>query len=169
MELRIEPWGPGDLPLLEKLLGDPAMMEHLGGPETHDQLVERQKRYERLAEMGMARRFKFVDKATGNPMGSVVYWDRAWRGEDVFEIGWSVLPQFQGRGVAGKGTALSIDEARSEKKHRFMYAFPSVDNAPSNGICRKLGFVLIGETEFEYPKGSFMHCNEWRLDLFALN
>jgi RimJ/RimL family protein N-acetyltransferase len=169
MELRIEPWGSGDLPLLEKLLGDPAMMEHLGGPETHDQLVERQKQYERLAETGMARRFKIVDEATGDPMGSVVYWDRAWRGEDVFEIGWSVLPQFQGRGVAGKGTALAIDEARSQKKHRFMYAFPSVDNAPSNGICRKLGFVLIGETEFEYPKGSFMRCNEWRLDLFALN
>ena len=32
--VRIEPWAAGDLPLLEQLLGDPAMMEHLGGPET---------------------------------------------------------------------------------------------------------------------------------------
>jgi RimJ/RimL family protein N-acetyltransferase len=44
---------------------------------------------------------------------------------------------------------------------------PSVDNAPSNALCRKLGFTLLGPHEFEYPKGSWMQCNDWRLDLFA--
>jgi hypothetical protein len=28
----LEPWGSGDLPLLERLMGDPRMTEHLGGP-----------------------------------------------------------------------------------------------------------------------------------------
>jgi RimJ/RimL family protein N-acetyltransferase len=46
-------------------------------------------------------------------------------------------------------------------------AFPSGDNAPSNAICRKLGFTLVGSCEFEYPKGSAMQCNDWRLDLSA--
>jgi hypothetical protein len=32
--VRIEPWGKGDLPLLQKCLGDPMMMAHLGGPES---------------------------------------------------------------------------------------------------------------------------------------
>jgi hypothetical protein len=32
--VRIEPWGEDDLPILEKLMGDPAMTEHLGGPES---------------------------------------------------------------------------------------------------------------------------------------
>jgi hypothetical protein len=64
-------------------------------------------------------------------------------------------------------TALAIAVARSERKHRFLHAFPSVDNAPSNAICRKLGFTLVEECEFEYPPGSFMRCNDWRLDLFA--
>jgi hypothetical protein len=54
-----------------------------------------------------------------------------------------------------------------EKQHRFVHAFPSVANAPSNAICRKLGFTLLEECEFEYPRGSFMRCNDWRLDLFA--
>jgi hypothetical protein len=31
--VRIEPWGTGDLPLLEKILGDPEMTRHLGRPE----------------------------------------------------------------------------------------------------------------------------------------
>jgi RimJ/RimL family protein N-acetyltransferase len=78
-----------------------------------------------------------------------------------------VLPAFQGRGIAGMATGQAIAAARSEQKHRFLHAFPSVDNAPSNAICRKLGFTLLEEVEFEYPKGSFMQCNDWRLDLFA--
>ncbi len=28
----LEPWGSGDLPLLERLMGDPRMTKHLGGP-----------------------------------------------------------------------------------------------------------------------------------------
>ena len=37
LSVRIEPWGDGDLPLLERLLGDPAIMAHLGGgPESRE-------------------------------------------------------------------------------------------------------------------------------------
>jgi RimJ/RimL family protein N-acetyltransferase len=78
-----------------------------------------------------------------------------------------VLPGFQGRGIASKATAQAIDLARSERKCRFPHAFPSVNNPPSNGICRKLGFTLVEEVEVEYPPGHFMQCNDWRLDLSA--
>ena len=63
------------------------------------------------------------------------------------------------------GAREAITRARSDGKHRFLHAFPSVDNHPSNAICQKLGFILIEECEFEYPRGSFMRCNDWRLDL----
>ncbi len=169
MAVRIEPWDAGDLQLLQKSMVDPAMTEHLGGPESPAQIAERHERFQRLADSGKGRWFKIVDVSTGESVGSVGYWERTWRDEDVYEIGWSVLPPFQGRGIAGIGTGLAIDVARSDKRHRFLHAFPSVDNGPSNAICRKLGFTLIEETKFEYPKGSFMRCNDWRLDLFALN
>jgi RimJ/RimL family protein N-acetyltransferase len=42
-----------------------------------------------------------------------------------------------------------------------------VDNAASNALCRKLGFVLVGETDVEYPPGHMMRCNDWRIDLTA--
>lgn len=32
--VRLEPWGEGDLALLKKLMGDPEMTRHLGGPES---------------------------------------------------------------------------------------------------------------------------------------
>ena len=165
--VHIETWGEGDLPLLEALLGDPEMMEHLGGPESHEQLVARQARYERLADSGTGCMFKIIDEATGEAIGSVGYWERIWGGEQVYEAGWSVLPAFQGRGIARMATAQAIASARSQGKHHFLHAFPSVDNPPSNALCRTLGFTLMGEYEFEYPKGHFMQCNDWRLDLFA--
>lgn len=64
-------------------------------------------------------------------------------------------------------TAQAIAMARLDGKHQFLHAFPSVDNPPSNAICRKLGFTLVEACEFEYPVGSFIQCNDWRLDLFA--
>ena len=161
--MRIEPWGQEDLPLLQACLTDPAMMEHLGGPESQEKIAERQARYEKPDSL----QFKIVEEATGQGVGWVGYWERDWRGEEVYEIGWSVLPAFQGRGIAGSATSDAIAIARSERTRRFLHAFPSVDNGPSNSICRKLGFTLIGPCEFEYPKGSFMQCNDWRLDLFA--
>lgn len=79
----------------------------------------------------------------------------------------SVLPAFQGRGIASTATAQAVASARSGWKLRFLHAFPSVDNPPSNAICRKLGFTLLEECVVEYPPGSFMRCNDWQFDLFS--
>jgi len=76
-----------------------------------------------------------------------------------------VVPEFQGRGIAAAATRQAIERARSEKARRFLHAFPSVDNPPSNAICRRLGFTLLEALEFEYPPGHFMRCNDWRLEL----
>jgi RimJ/RimL family protein N-acetyltransferase len=165
--VRLEPWTPDDLPLLEALLGDPAMTEHLGGPESHEKLVDRLARYTKLTEPGKGRMFKIVDAETGGGAGSVGYWEREWRDDRIYETGWSVLPAFQGRGIATIATAEVIDIARDESRNRYLHAFPSVDNPPSNAICRKLGFTLVEVADFEYPPGNPMRCNDWRLDLFA--
>jgi RimJ/RimL family protein N-acetyltransferase len=137
------------------------MTQHLGGPERPAKLAERQARYEQPGSM----QFKIVDDATGEGAGWVGYWEREWHGERVYEIGWAVIPEFQGRGIAGAATLELIEIARSERACRFIHAYPSVENGRSNAICRKLGFTLLGARELEYPKGSFMRCNDWRLDL----
>ena len=162
--IRLEPWSPGNLPLLEKLLGDPVMMTHLGGPEPPEKIAKRQTRYEQDP-----RQLRIVDDATGEGIGWVGYWEREWRDMDVYEIGWSVLPGHQGRGVASRATRGALDAARAEGDRRYVHAYPSVDNGPSNGICRKVGFELLGPYEFEWPpeSGTMMRCNDWRFDLQA--
>src|SRR5581483_11371528 len=119
-------------------------------------------RFERLEGSGRGRMFKIVDEETGEAAGSVGYWLREWRGEEIYETGWLVLPEFQGRGIAAAATALALEQARLDGA-RTIHAFPGVENAPSNAICRKLGFELLKELEFEYPPGSTMRCNDWRL------
>lgn len=59
-------------------------------------------------------------------------------------------------------------EVKLKDRHRFLHAYPSIDNPPSNALCRKLGFELMGEYDFEYPPGHQMRCNDWRFDLFGL-
>lgn len=157
----MEAWGPGDLGLLERLVGDPEMMAHLGGPESPAKIRERQHRYE-TSETGV---FKIVDADSGEGVGFVGFWEREWRGEEVYEVGWSVVPAFQGRGIAAAATSLAIEVARADGRYRHMHAFPNVENEPSNAICRKLGFELLEALEFEYPKGRFIRCNDWRLTL----
>jgi RimJ/RimL family protein N-acetyltransferase len=160
-EVLIEPWGSGDLGLLEQLVGDPAMMEHLGGPESTGKIAERQERYEKPGS-GM---FKIL--CDGEACGSVGFWEREWRGRTAWETGWAVIPSFQGRGIAAAATAMALERARASGEHRFVHAFPAVDNPASNAICRKLGFMLLEACRFEYPPGNWMLCNDWQLDLAA--
>jgi RimJ/RimL family protein N-acetyltransferase len=168
-EFRIEPWGEDDLPLLEQLMGDPAMTEYLGGPESRDKIAERHERYVHLPETGTGEMFTIVEAAMGESVGSVGYWDRDAPEGLSYETGWAVLPAFQGRGIATIATAQVIELLRAARERRYLYAYPSVDNAPSNAICRKLGFEVVGMTEYEYPidSGNIMRCNDWRLELFG--
>lgn len=163
----IRMWSDDDLTLLVRLMGDPAMTVYLGGPETMEQL---QKRHQRYCQMKTSDKgHMYVIFFGGQSVGSVGYWEIEWQGQQVWETGWSVVPEFQGKGIATKATALLVDRARAAAKHRFIHAFPSVDHGASNAICRKVGFTLQGEVEFEYWRepGKFMRCNDWRLDLFA--
>lgn len=167
-QVRIEPWAEGDLDLLRQL-NAPEMTEHLGGPETDEQVLARHRRYvaiERAGAVGIGRVFKVV-LAERTAVGSVCFWESDWQGGGVFEIGWGVLPAFQRRGIAGAAVAACVDVARAAGRHRFVHAFPSVGNPASNATCRKAGFSFVGECEVDYPVGSLMRCNNWRLDLTA--
>jgi RimJ/RimL family protein N-acetyltransferase len=160
--ISIEPWDDGDLPLLQRIMGDPEMTKHLGGPESAEKIAGRLTRY--INSNGpQGRMFKIL--LDNEPAGSVGYWQQTWEDEEIYETGWSVLPEFQGKGIATTATELAIERARAEAKHSSIHAFPSVDNAPSNAVCKRLGFVLMGVHELEYPPGNKLTCNDWKLEL----
>lgn len=157
--VRVEPWSEGDLGLLRRL-NAPELKTHVGGPESEEQVLDRHRRY---LVPGDGRMFRV--EVDGVPAGSVGYWERSWQGEVVWEIGWGVLPEFQGRGVAAAAARATVAAARAEGTHRWLHAFPSVDHAASNAVCRKAGLALLGEADFEYPPGRWMRCNDWGVEL----
>ena len=161
----LRPWAEGDLWLLHRLLGEPEMMRFLGGPESPEAIEARHRRY-LTSDPATNGLFAIVAGPEAAPVGWTGFWESEWDGHLVWECGWNVLPEAQGRGVATAAAALMIAEARGRRRHRWLVAFPSVDNAPSNALCRALGLEWRGEVEVEYPKGHLMRSNDWRLDLW---
>jgi RimJ/RimL family protein N-acetyltransferase len=159
-DVHLVAWSDDDAGLLSALNGDEAQMAHVGGAETAAKIAERQARY--VTDPGQ---FAVVD-ADGAHTGWVGFWAREWRGATIYEIGWSILPAFQGRGLASTGTRLAVEEARRAGGADAVHAFPGVDNAASNAVCRSVGFTLVeADLTFEYPPGSEMVVNDWRLAL----
>jgi RimJ/RimL family protein N-acetyltransferase len=136
------------------------MTEHLGGPETDEALRKRQERY--VANRDSETEYCFKVVVDGVNVGNVNFWDREWKGEQVYEMGWGIVPEHQGRGLASEAVKQAIETARQTRRRSAIHAFPSIENGPSNGLCRKVGFTFQGEEDFEYPKGHWMRCNDWR-------
>ncbi|MEV1318409.1 GNAT family N-acetyltransferase [Micromonospora arborensis] len=164
-QVRIDPWREEDLDLLRRL-NTPETRKHTGGPETDEQVLARHERYVHFADDGQGCMFVMV-LPDGARVGSVAYWSRQWRDQRVYEMGWAVLPAYRGQGLATAAVRAVVDVARARRTHRHAHAYPSVDNAASNAVCRKAGFTLLGETGFEYPPGQMMRANDWQIDLTA--
>ena len=166
LQVRIEPWAEADLALLHRM-NAPEMLEHLGGPETEEQILARHKRYVEIGGKGNGRMFSIVLLPELEAVGNIGYWKRVWQEETVYEIGWGVLPTFQGRGIASAATAAAVASARRNRRagtfthsrqsitpHRMPFAGNSTSSSSPSAASNTL-------------PGSFMRCNDWRLDLTA--
>ncbi|MCB5908011.1 GNAT family N-acetyltransferase [Streptomyces pinistramenti] len=162
--VRLAPW-PADGAALLRRLNSPRMTAYLGGPESAQRLVDRHRRYRDLS--GPGRMYAIVLLPTGDVAGSIGFWEQAGQNGPVYETGWGVLPEFQGRGIAVAAARAVIDAARAEGRHRALHAFPAVCHAASNAVCRRAGFTLRGECTVEYPKGHALRAHDWRFDLGA--
>jgi RimJ/RimL family protein N-acetyltransferase len=157
--MELQAYTDADLPLTEALETDPEVMRELGGPIEREKLPAIHRR--RLSDPWW---FKIVERPGGPAVGTIGVWETQHGGEALYETGWMVLPAHQGRGIASAALALLIDRVRAETEFPSLHAFPPVSNDPSNALCRKSGFMLVGTTEFVYS-GRTLHCNHWSLEL----
>jgi RimJ/RimL family protein N-acetyltransferase len=68
-------------------------------------------------------------------------------GDGAAEVGYSVLPQFEGRGYATEMAAGLIEWARATGRARAILAQTTEDNIGSRRVLAKLGFVAAGPGE----------------------
>lgn len=162
--LELLDWDETGLGLL-RACNTPDQKVHLGGPETEEKLAERHARYLTYHRPGEVEMLRI--SVDGEVVGSIGNWEITRDGSMAYETGWAVLPAHQGRGFGSAATRALIARLKPVAVYQHLFAFPVPDNPGSNGICRKLGFELMGVEEAEYPKGVWAPHNVWRLDLKA--
>ena len=154
-----------DLALYEAIHCDPEMMAELGGALPREGLAEKLRRDVASTEAGEIWVLKIIlDDEAGTPAGTVAIWEHEFEGQRINEIGWMVLPAFQGRGLGSEAVRSALDRARSEGRWNVVHAFPTVTNPRSNAMCRKMGFTKVEEIDYVF-RGRLLRCNHWQLDL----
>jgi RimJ/RimL family protein N-acetyltransferase len=157
----------GDVDAYVRMRCDPVMMAELGGPLPREGMEARVERDAQEAASGAALiKMIVLDEPEPDAVaGSVSIWSHEEEGlgqeEPITEIGWMVLPEFQGRGLAKAAVRALLELARDQGRWGPVHAFPGVTNAPSNGICRSLGFTLLGEYDVTFADDRLIKTNHW--------
>lgn len=155
----------GDVGAYVRMRCDPVMMAELGGALPREGIEEKVRRDTEDAAAGTAWIKMIIpdDAQPGVVAGSVALWRSDHNGGPMAEIGWMVLPEFQGRGVAKWAVRTLLSMARDDGRWGPINAFPAVTNGPSNGICRSLGFRLAGQRDVTFA-GHVLRANHWVAD-----
>jgi RimJ/RimL family protein N-acetyltransferase len=157
---------PGDVDAYVRMRCDPAMMADLGGPlprESIEAKVDIDVRKTRADEYWVS--MIIPDPAAPEVVaGTVGLWSHE-GGEDLglSEIGWMVLPEFQGQGYAKRAVRAVLERAREDGRWGVVHAFPGVSNAASNALCRSLGFTLSEQGTVTFA-GRELRTNHWLID-----
>ena len=154
----------GDVETYVRMRCDPVMMAELGGPLPRDGIeakVERDVR-DALADTAWIKMIVPDPTAPHAVAGGVVIWSHDDSGTPASEIGWMVLPEFQGRGLGKRAVSALLHQAWHADRWGDIHAFPATGNGPSNGICRSLGFRLLGELDMPFA-GRILRSNHWTI------
>ncbi|QKW26281.1 GNAT family N-acetyltransferase [Streptomyces seoulensis] len=162
--MRLRNVTPDDVDAYLRMRCDPVMMADLGGPLPADGMADKVRRDAAAAAADTAWIKMIVPdpRVPGEVAGTVCLWSHDDGDGPVSEIGWMVLPEFQGRGLARRATRRLLEQARDEDRWGTVHAFPATDNAASNALCRSLGFRLLGERDVPFAD-RVLRGNQWAI------
>jgi len=156
----------GDVDAYVRMRCDPAMMADLGGPLPRDGIEAKLATDVRKTHADDYWVSMIVPDPAAPEIvaGTVGLWSHE-DGEDagLSEIGWMVLPEYQGQGLAKAAVRAILERARDDGRWGVVHAFPGVSNAASNALCRTVGFTLLGERNVTFA-GRTLRTNHWQID-----
>jgi RimJ/RimL family protein N-acetyltransferase len=143
---------------------DPVMMAELGGPVPREGIEDKVRRGVDQAAADVAWiKMILPDDDSSEVAGSVVLWPHEANDGAISEIGWMVLPAFQGQGLGKHAVRVLLEAARDDGRWGLVHAFPAVTNTASNGICRSAGFRLERQEDATFA-GLVFRTNHWIID-----
>jgi RimJ/RimL family protein N-acetyltransferase len=160
-EMKLVPLSRDDLDLFVSMFGDPEHMAELGGVHPLEKIPSILDKHIGYAEKGTSVTFKIVpteedlesyhcDLKTGEGVGTVCLWEGEFENQPVSEIGWGVATRYKGCGFATKAVRMLLELAKQSGRWGVIHAFTTVTNTPSNAMCARLGFSLLGECDIDY-------------------
>ena len=91
--------------------------------------------------------FAAEEKATGRFIGRIGYTNpEGWPG---FEVGWTITPEFQGKGFATEGGRFLLQYAFNKMGRDHVISVIHPDNKPSIRVAERLGEKLEGSADVE--------------------
>ncbi|MFI6493690.1 GNAT family N-acetyltransferase [Streptomyces sp. NPDC050564] len=153
---------PDDVDAYVRMRCDPVMMTDLGGPLPCKGMADKVRRDAQQAAADLAW-FKMIVPDPTSPdvvAGTVTIWSHDTEDGAISEIGWMVLPEFQGQGLGRRAVRALLEQARDQDRWGVVPAFPASNNAASNGICRSVGFRFVSEVDVTFA-GQVLKSNHW--------
>jgi ribosomal-protein-alanine N-acetyltransferase len=146
-----------DLDWLDRLQGDPRVMEHVGGVMTRErsarQLRERMLDYY-AAHPGLGV-WVTLERATGAVAG--IHLLNNIRGETLLQVGYLLFPEYWGRGYATEMCVALLRYGFLELQLPRIHAITTVPHVASQRVLLKSGLQRQGERSFsEYDGGAPM-------------
>ena len=136
-----------DFDFLLRMMSDPEVMRYYPTPYTDKDIrdfINRMRARYRDDGCGL---WLLVDRESGEPLGRVGLVRQSVDGTDEFEIGYMVHRPFWRRGLATEAALAVRAYAFGERKLARVVSLIRPENAPSQGVARKLGMQVSGTTQ----------------------
>jgi len=152
-----------DAELIHKLRSDEVVNQFVG--RDNSSTVEKAKEFilkiQNLVEKNEGLYWIIRRKENNDLVGTVCLWNFDTENE-IVEIGYEMLPEFQGKGIMTEALKAVTTYTFKEIKAKIITAFPSEDNINSVAILKKLNF------EFEDKKYNNTHENVNNIATYTL-
>lgn len=157
MEIKIEKFAKEDFPNYFRLVGDMKIMAMI--TERALPLDEAKAEFERRIENNKLHddfgSFKIVDSLSNEFIGLVKLEIEEANSEEA-ELGYMILPEHWGKGVAGRMAKQLVGVAKTTPTLKKLFAIIDPDNVPSRKILVKNGFVHKEFKDFDGLSGEIL-------------
>lgn len=150
--LTLEPFAAHHLDGLTKLGADESVMRFLGGVQTREETLESihrvQARWEKYGHSWWA----IFLKGTDTLIGSACLQHLAHDETEPLEIGWRLLPEFQGQGYATEAGRAAMEFGFTTVGVEYICAVADPNNIASCKVMERLGMTYSGvKTYYDTP------------------
>jgi RimJ/RimL family protein N-acetyltransferase len=153
---------PADVDAYVQMRCTAAMTRYLGGPRRPEDMPDKVRRD--VAAVGAGRVLVCMIVPQDDPSeaaGTVTLTPLMDRPGS--EIGWMVLPEYQGQGIGTFAVREVLRRACGEARWGEVHAYPHIANRASNALCQRIRFARRGEIEIAFG-GAVLRANDWVVD-----